>query len=52
MGYSTDSCLKEKEKIIRRIIYYHTAVLGRDGPLMRTGAAMHTKDKNGSTPES
>lgn len=43
MGYPTDSCLKEKAKIIRRIIYYHPAVLGRDGPLMRTRAAMHTE---------
>lgn len=43
MGYSTDSYLKEKAKIIRRIIYYHTAVLGRDGLLMRTRVAMHTE---------
>ena len=41
MGHATDICLKEKARAIRRIIYYHTAVLGRDGPLMRTRAAMH-----------
>lgn len=41
MGYATDSCLKRKAKVIRRIIYYHTAALGRDGPLMRTRAVMH-----------